>query len=123
MSEVKKRNGPIRLTFKTKIEAKKIVSTLLNNKPFGIFVATQWHKLYSDYVPKDTGQLASNVKIEPFLITHKVRYSKSVYYDNHSNFRKDKNPKATSFWDKKAEPARKRLLVKSIQNYLNFRNF
>jgi len=92
---------------------------LLNNKRLWLFGATTWHKLYNPFTPMETGQLMSNVRIEPKRVIHLVPYAKRLYYGEQFNFRTDKHPKATSKWDKAAKSTQFSKLVRAMDDYIN----
>lgn len=90
----------------------------VNGDKLGTFAATEWHRLYTPYVPMDTGALANTVQIRPWEIEHTVPYAHRMY-EGHFNFRKDMHPAASRHWDKAAEPTEKPKLVKAIQAFID----
>ena len=85
--------------------------------------AETWHKLYTPFVPMDTGNLYSNVAFsaegDSGVITHKAEYSPYVYQGDHMNFRRDKHPLASAHWNEAAISAGKRdELAAEVQNWL-----
>ena len=89
---------------------------------FWKFAATEWHRLYRNYIPKDTGALENTVVITSAesegSITHTQPYAESVYLHNR-RYRKDKHPLATARWDEAAAPTQKPKLIKSMQAYID----
>lgn len=85
---------------------------------FQTFAAETWYKLYRDYVPHDTGTLYDSVRISPYQIEHFAPYARRVYMQN-ANYRKDKAPMASAYWDQAAAPAQKPKLVMSLQKYID----
>lgn len=51
-----------------------------DNDTLWLFAAKEWKRLYSQYVPHNTGQLRDNVTYKPKTITHISPYSKFIYY-------------------------------------------
>lgn len=82
------------------------------------FAAQQWHRLYYDYIPYDTGMLADTVRIMPGAIEHMMPYARYIY-EGHFNFRKDQHPNASREWDKAAEPVQKPKLISAVQAYID----
>ena len=89
-----------------------------NDTAFWTFAASEWHRLYSPYVPMDEGILTNSVDIRPGEIEHVVPYA-HYQYTGHFNYRRDKHPKASAEWDKAAAPTEMRKLGSSLQNYID----
>lgn len=85
---------------------------------FWTYAASEWHRLYSPYVPRAEGVLMNTVTIQPKEIIHTVPYA-HYQYEGHFNFRKDKNPKASRHWDKAAKPTEEKKLIQSLQKYID----
>ena len=85
---------------------------------FWTFAASEWHRLYKPFMPRDTGTLMNTVAIRPKEIEHTVPYA-HYQYEGHFNFRKDKNPKASRHWDKAAKPTEEPKLIRSLQAYID----
>jgi len=70
-------------------------------------VLGEWHRLYTPYVPMDTGLLASQVKIDAAerSIAHTVPYANRQYYGGGLNFKRDRHPLASARWDQAAAPS------------------
>ena len=85
---------------------------------FWTYAASEWHRLYSPYVPMDTGALKNTVAIRPKEVEHTVPYAHRMY-EGHFHFRKDKNPKASRQWDKAAAPTQRPKLIRSLQAYID----
>ena len=113
------------------------------------FAATEWHRLYKDYVPMKSGNLYQNVIIEPGKITHMAPYTHYAYegevfgpnfpiyesgnlagFFSQPNRRKKKtgrslkfsrqfHPKATRKWDKAAQPTEKPKLIAAMQGFID----
>lgn len=128
------------------INTKRILNKLDNDPVFWKYAASQWHRLYSPYVPFDQGELRSQVRIAPKEITHTVpyahyQYEGQVYGPNYpisengeivgyysqlgrpkrkmGRSLKYKHPKASRKWDKAAEPTQKPKLISTLQNYID----
>lgn len=101
------------------INVKATSDKIMNDRAFGIFAATQWHKLYYDYVPQQERVLANTVKIEPWAIEHTAPYAR-YQYEGHFSHKNSKNPdKASRQWDKAAAPTQGPKLVSSLQAYID----
>lgn len=61
------------------IHPQKLCGRILNDKPFWEFAATEWHRLYKDYVPMKKGLLYNGVHITPGQIEHYVPYAHYQY--------------------------------------------
>jgi len=107
----------MKLTVKNKINPLKY-RKILNNRALWIFGSTQWHTLYSPFIPMDSGKLMSDVRIEPKRIIYLVPYAKRQYYSNAFNFRTDRHSKATYKWDKAAKSTQFRKLIQSMNKYI-----
>ena len=138
----------IEVTSVTHIDVSKLVE-LVDNDAFWLFAATEWHRLYTPYVPMDSGSLAQQVTIEPKTITHTspyahYQYTGAVYGPNipitqggvvvgffskpgvpkhptgaSLTYRKNQHPLASAKWDKAAEPSQKDTLIGRLQAYVN----
>lgn len=112
----------MRIRFEIKsvdIDANRISSKISEDRKFWTYAATQWHRLYTPYVPMDTGMLADTVVITPGQIEHTVPYARYQYNGKRHNFRKDLHPKASAKWDKKAQATQMPKLVSTLQAYIN----
>lgn len=98
------------------------VNRMQNNDALWTAVATEWWRLYSPFVPFQTGALMETVKISPKQIEHTVPYANDHYHGNF-NFRKDKHPLATKEWDKHAIASKQASLIKFTQDYINVKGF
>lgn len=101
----------------TQINAPKISGKITNNDGLWLFAASTWHKLYSPYVPMQTGNLMSNVTITPGSIKHNVPYASRCYHARY-HFRTNKHPYATGKWDEVAKVTQYHKLVRSINSYI-----
>ena len=133
---------------KVEVDAVKVANSIVNDK-MGLFAATEWHRLYKDYVPMETGALYNNVSIEPWEITHTVPYAHYAYEGKVFSpsipitegaytagyfsppgkpkkktgrtlkFSKAQHPKATAKWDKAAEAVQLTKLVRALQEFVD----
>ena len=120
---------------------------------FWEYAASEWHRLYKDYVPMKSGELYGQVTIEPKTITHTAPYAHYQYegvmygpnypimengaiagFFSMPNRKKsatgrklkyshDLHPKATREWDKAAAPTQKKKLERAMMNYLRREKF
>lgn len=90
----------------------------IQDDDFWRFAAGEWNKLYTKFVPKNLGPLSENVRIRPKECEHVVPYSKKAY-ESDFNFRKDKHPLASRYWDKAAKPTEEPKLIGSMQKYID----
>lgn len=90
----------------------------VNSDKFKTFAANTWYKLYKDFCPYNTGSLYKSVTIGPYQITHYANYAKTVYTHNR-NYRTDKAPNASAYWDQAAIPTQKPKLIQSLQAYID----
>ena len=61
-----------------KIDMPKILGKVENDR-FGLFLAQEWKRLITPYIPRRTGMLEENVIINPFSITFISPYSHYMY--------------------------------------------
>ena len=103
----------MRFEVTTDIDIPKAMKKIVNNE-FWMFATSEWYRLISPYTPRDTGMLYQNVTIRPKEITYNAPYAKEVYTTN-KRYRKDKNPMAVCYWDKKAIPTQGPKLIEAMQ--------
>lgn len=104
---------------KVNINAREIAYKVGNDRVFWTFAATEWHRLYSPYVPMHEGILTNNVIIRPKEIEHAVPYARRLYNGVGFHFRKDKHPKASAKWDHAARATQLPKLVSTLQAYID----
>ena len=118
---------------------------IMNDNAFWTFAASEWHRLYSPYVPSgDSGNLCNQVVIRPKEIEHTApyahyQYEGIVYGPNYpiteggrvvgfySKAPKRptgksltyRNPKASAKWDQAAAGTQLPKLVDSLQSYID----
>ena len=130
------------------VDSERIANQVMSNAAFWTFAATQWHRLYMDYVPMDTGMLRNTVRITPGVIEHIVPYAHyqymgEVYGPNRPIYEGERvvgwysptikkhptgralkyshkyAPKATKEWDKAAERTQYDKLIDTLQRYVD----
>lgn len=106
-------------------DARNVAKKVVGDDAFGIYAAAEWHRLYYKFIPMDTEQLANNVTIEPFTITHNEPYAAYQYHGarqdgSHAvqNYSRDKHGLASSRWDDAAVPTQKEKLERSLTKFL-----
>ena len=90
----------------------------VHSDKLGIYAASSWHRLYSPYVPFDSGMLQNTVRISPWEVQHTVPYAYKMY-NGRFNFKRDKHPRASRKWDKAAAPTQKPKLVRELQAFID----
>ena len=128
------------------IDARGMAARLQNDSAFWTYAATEWHRLYSPYVPFESGTLRDSVTIAPKTITHNApyahyQYTGEVYGPNYPITQngvrvgyystpnrpkhktggklKYKNPNAAAKWDEVAAGTQLPKLVSSLQAYID----
>ena len=86
---------------------------------FRLAAARAWYRLYTPYVPMDTGRLATQVRIAPGEIEHLAPYAAHVYRGRGMRFRRDRHPLATRQWDKAARGAQLPKLISRMQEFVD----
>lgn len=104
---------------KVNVNARGLADKAGNDRAFWTFAATEWHRLYADYVPMREGFLTNNVIIRPKEIEHAVPYARRLYNGVGFHFRKDKHPKASAKWDQAARATQLPKLVSTLQAYID----
>lgn len=104
---------------KVNVNARGLGEKAANDRGLWTFAATEWHRLYSPYVPMREGFLTNNVIIRPKEIEHAVPYARRLYNGVGFRFRKEKHPKASAKWDQAARATQLPKLVSAIQGYID----
>lgn len=93
----------------------------LDNAKFWLASTHEFRRLISPYTPKQTGALAGDIGrtviVKPKEVRYLVDYARQQYFNNR-NPRRDKNPKATRYWDKVAMKTEQPKLIKAMQEFL-----
>lgn len=92
---------------------------LMNDDAFWYYAAVQWHKLYKDYVPRQTGLLAGTVQFKPKEIEHTQPYARYQYEGHLDHSRAENADKASAKWDLAAAPTQLPKLYSSLQAYID----
>lgn len=138
----------VRLTAEEKINVQGLKNAVQGDK-FWTYAATQWHRLYKDWVPMANGILYENVQIRAKEITHMAPYAHYLYegkvygpsipiseggaitgFFSPRNRPKSptgkalkyshgQHPKACAKWDQAAAPTQLPKLVKELQGYVD----
>lgn len=91
------------------------------NRALWLYAATEWHRLYFDYVPFNTGALANTIRIKATnrgaSIVHTVPYAHRLYNGTGYRFRRDLHPMAGAKWDQRAR-TRLPQLEASVSNFI-----
>ena len=105
------------IKWKKDLDIDNILGNLIDDDVM-LFAHNEFWRLYSPYVPMDTGTLLESVEITPKYVRHIVPYAACMYYGSGFNFRHDKHPLACAYWDKVAMQTKKTELIESIQKYI-----
>ena len=108
----------MKISMKNEIDIPKHLKKI-NDPIFWKFAANEWWKLYTPYVPMDTGNLAQKVTFRANEIEHYMEYAPEIYKGEGMNFSKEKHALATAKWDIAAIPQQQDKLIQSMQNYVN----
>lgn len=60
-------------------ELHKRVKKVIDDEKFGKLCSKEWHNLYKEYIPRDTGQLARRVRYAPFDVIYDSKYAHYQY--------------------------------------------
>ena len=97
------------------------------NKALLLTAADEARELMHGYVPMDTGALANSAVVfmsadgNRGVVSYTQPYAAYCYYGGHLNFRKDKNPGASAYWDRAMLAAQPGVLCKNIERVLKGR--
>lgn len=91
----------------------------IQSPQFWTFAASEWHRLYTPYVPFDSGELSRNVTIRPKEIEHNAPYAGVIYNGGGMNFKRDKHALATAGWDRAAAATQAGKLTAAMQGYID----
>lgn len=103
---------------------KALTEKAVDSVAFWTFAAAQWHRLYYDWVPMVTGNLADDVEIRAAEIEHTSIYAGPQYRGAVNgwpivNRTRDRHPLASSKWDEAAAPTQLPKLEETLEDYLN----
>ena len=109
-------------SFKLNKSAGQIIKESGVDNGAALFAAEEARKLMHDYVPMKTGALADNVQISAEdgrgVIFYAQPYAGACYYGETKNFSKDKNEKASAYWDRAMLLSNKGVLAGRISDYI-----
>lgn len=92
-----------------------------NGKVQKFFTNTCYKKM-DKYVPKDNGDLRTNVDIQPDSITYEMPYARYQYYgvreDGTHQVQNYTTPGTGPYWDKRMVSAEMQDIEKEVQNYI-----
>lgn len=108
------------MSVKVKVDIKSayIARQVQHDDAFWTYVAGEWHRLYTPYVPMVTGMLYDTKHIQPKRITHTQPYA-HYQYTRVLNHDKSKHPLATDHWDLAAIPTQQPKLCRAAQRYID----
>ena len=101
-----------KVTFGWNRPVEQIIRDATGGDKTALFMAETWHRLYSPFVPMDTGtldvkQTTHSAENGVGIISHNAPYAHRLYNGNGYSFRKTEHPLATSHWDEAAKQAGK----------------
>lgn len=138
----------IRLEVDNRINVKGLTNAVQSDKLWK-YAATEWHRLYKDWVPMQTGELYRNVVFRPKEIEHISPYAHYLYegkmygpnipisesgtitgFFSQRNrpksptgrslkYQHGQHPKACAKWDQAAAPTQLPKLVQAMQRYVD----
>jgi hypothetical protein len=110
--------------FKWKKNLKQIETEALGGDKALLFMAEDWHRLYSPFVPMETGILNTGqarhyVEGGKGIIAHQSPYAHRLYNGKGFRFAREHHPLASAEWDKAAISAGKdKQLANDMQKYI-----
>jgi len=112
------------LDFKWNRTINDIIAEKVANYKTLMFMASAWHRLYDEFTPMDTGNLAHDsvdtyVDGNSGIIHHKAPYAAAMYYGGGLTFSREKHPLASAHWDEAAKSAgKKEDLARDVQEFI-----
>ena len=95
-----------------------IIEEKVHNDKVGLLMATTCAKAMFDFVPAKTETLANTTTIEPWKVTYEQEYAWYMYHGSHLNFRKEKHPNATAYWDRATQTAKGAQIAQEMTRYI-----
>ena len=121
------------INFKWTTPPAQIIRDRIANEETLLFMATTWHRLYTPFVPMETGLAAhdsvryeTDITNSAGIIVHQAHYSIFIYggktWGTEMQFSREKHPLASAHWDKAAKAAgRNRDFTRDVEAYINRR--
>ena len=113
------------VNFKLKKQPRQIIKDSGIDEAAVLFAAKTSLDLMREYVPMDTGALAENTQISiengKSSIHFLQPYAKYCYYGEKKKFSREKNRKATAYWDKVMYKLHKNLLALKTSEFIKKR--
>lgn len=110
---------PVKINSLNKIKKKLKIN---DNGPAQAFLTQTCYKHMDKYVPKDEGNLRTNVSITTNSITYESPYASYQYYgireDKTHKVRKYTTPGSGPKWDKRMLSAEKREVIREVKNFI-----
>ena len=91
----------------------------VNGNTLGREAAREWWRLYADWTPFREGNLYNDVQLRPWEIHHKAVYARYQYYGDGFRHFTGYHPRASSRWDRRAEPTQKPKLEQTLQRFVD----
>lgn len=102
------------VTVKVDIDASAIERSRITSE-LKTYANARFYAYMYDYVPMRDGFLSANVQISDECVHFLSPYAARMYTGERYNFRKDRHPLATAYWDRAALSARKDRLIHDIE--------
>lgn len=102
------------ITIKVDINSQEIERSRITTE-LKTYANARFYAYMYDYVPMRDGFLSANVQISDECVHFLSPYAARMYTGAHYNFRKDRHPLATAYWDRAALSARKDRLTHDIE--------
>ena len=96
----------------------KKIESIKNRSDVAHFVPTTVYNYYKDFVPREEGDLETEVDIKPYQIEHIQEYAQKMYH-NDFNFRKVPNSNACSHWAERGYEVNKKSVCKRIEEFIS----
>lgn len=138
----------IKLSVDDRINVRGLIG-IAESRKLWLYAATEWHRLYKDWVPMNTGILYMNTSIRPKEIEHLAPYAHYMYEGRvygpsipisesgvitgffsprnrpksptmrKLKYSRQQHPKASAKWDQAAKPTQLPKLVRSMQGFVD----
>jgi hypothetical protein len=108
-----------------KLQPTSVIKARLGIEPNGKvqrFFANTCYRHMDKYVPRDIGNLRTNVNIQPDKIIYESPYARYQYYgireDGTHQVKNYTTPGTGTYWDKRMVSAEMQEVVREVQNYI-----